>query len=66
MPCYDPPMVQKEEALLCGLTDALRKLRILPQVLDNVDWEKVGLKEVDFENWLAGHDKAPKQYLDYK
>lgn len=68
MPCYEPPMVEKEEAFLCGITDALRKMNLLIPVLDNVIWENVGLNIDDFDRWIKKHDKRDqaRKYGDVK
>jgi hypothetical protein len=54
-------MVEKEEAFLCGITNALRTMGILQQVCDQVSWSNVGLTITDFDRWIKNHDKELKE-----
>lgn len=65
MPCYEPPVVERYEAYLCGIVAVLKEANILDQVVDVVDWKQVGVEKERFLHWLASHDK-PVKYGDYK
>lgn len=67
MPCYDPRYVHSRgDAILCGLFHEADRNKSLKHLIENLDYQLIGLSRKQVQEWWEDHKVLDAQKLKEK